>query len=61
MKSFSLRTRIVWLSSVSLLSLITSKQFALAACTLVPTAGSDTYICDSGTGGPLTDTGGATH
>ena len=59
MKSFSLRTRIVWLSSVSLLSLITSKQSALAACTLVPTAGNDTYICDSGTGGPLTDTGGS--
>lgn len=59
MKSLSLRTRIVWLSSVSLLSLITSKQSALAACTLVPTAGSDTYICDSGTGGPLTDTGGS--
>lgn len=33
-------------------------QSAFAACNLVPTAGNDVYICDSGTGGPLTDPGG---
>ncbi|ATU91718.1 autotransporter domain-containing protein [Phyllobacterium zundukense] len=58
MSSSSVCTRIFWLCSVSLISLITSHQSALAACTLVPTAGNDTYICDSGTGGPLTDPGG---
>ncbi|PSH69417.1 autotransporter outer membrane beta-barrel domain-containing protein [Phyllobacterium brassicacearum] len=58
MKSYRLCTRITWLSSVSLIPLIMSNQSAVAACTLVPTAGNDTYICDSGTGGPLTDTGG---
>ncbi|WP_448107749.1 autotransporter family protein [Pseudomonas azerbaijanoccidentalis] len=33
-------------------------QPAQAACTLVPTAGSDTFTCDSGTSGPLTDLAG---
>jgi autotransporter family porin len=31
---------------------------SFAACSLIPTAGNDTYICDSGTGGPLNDPGG---
>lgn len=31
---------------------------ALAACTLAPTAGDDTYTCDSGAGGALNDTAG---
>lgn len=53
MKSHSLRTPIVWLPSFSLLPFILSNQSALAACSLIPTAGNDTYICDSGTGGPL--------
>ena len=58
MKSSKLFTRIFWLSSVSLITLSVSNQTASAACNLVPTAGNDVYICDSGTGGPLTDTGG---
>src|SRR5688572_21927492 len=31
---------------------------AMAACTLVPTAGNDTYVCDSGTSPGLTDLSG---
>lgn len=29
-----------------------------AACTLIPTAGSDNFVCDSGSSGPLTDLNG---
>ncbi|MGH8385972.1 MAG: autotransporter outer membrane beta-barrel domain-containing protein [Pseudomonas sp.] len=29
-----------------------------AACTFTPTAGNDTHVCDSGSGGPLSDTTG---
>ncbi|KAB0487903.1 outer membrane autotransporter barrel domain-containing protein [Pseudomonas reinekei] len=31
---------------------------AQAACTFTPTAGNDTHLCDSGTGGPLSDLAG---
>ncbi|WP_315975265.1 pertactin-like passenger domain-containing protein [Phyllobacterium zundukense] len=58
MKSSKLSARIFWLSSVSFITLSITNQPASAACNLVPTAGNDVYICDSGTGGPLTDTGG---
>ena len=58
MKSSKLFTRIFWLSSVSLITLSISNQTASAACTFVPTAGNDFYICDSGTAASLTDTGG---
>ncbi|MHC8314253.1 autotransporter family protein [Pseudomonas sp. LB3P31] len=30
-------------------------QFSQASCTFTPTAGNDTHVCDSNTGGPLTD------
>ncbi|WP_137805509.1 autotransporter outer membrane beta-barrel domain-containing protein [Pseudomonas sp. G(2018)] len=45
-------------AAVSLLTLIHWPLTTLAACTLVPTAGDDTYTCDSGTSSGLTDPGG---
>ena len=33
-------------------------QAAYAACTLIPTAGNDNFVCDSATSGPLTDLSG---
>ncbi|WP_095194121.1 autotransporter outer membrane beta-barrel domain-containing protein [Pseudomonas sp. Irchel 3A7] len=44
---------VVWL-----LALICWPLTTHAACTLVPTAGDDTFTCDSGTSPGLTDTGG---
>ncbi|MGY2343411.1 autotransporter outer membrane beta-barrel domain-containing protein [Pseudomonas sp. SDO5532_S415] len=43
---------------VSLLALLCWPLTTHAACTLVPTAGDDTFTCDSGTSPGLTDTGG---
>ncbi|MDZ5435907.1 autotransporter outer membrane beta-barrel domain-containing protein [Pseudomonas fluorescens] len=45
-------------AAMSLLTLIHWPLTTHAACTLVPTAGDDTFTCDSGTSPGLTDTGG---
>jgi type V secretory pathway adhesin AidA len=58
MKSTNGFARIAWLSSVSLISLLTTGQLASAACSFAPTAGDDTYVCDSGTAASLTDASG---
>ena len=44
----------LWISTPFLLPFPT----AMAACTLTPTAGNDTYVCDSGTSPGLTDLSG---
>ena len=58
MKLERLRTRLLLLSSVSILPIFLYNQSAEAACILAPTAGNDNFVCDSGTGGPLNDTSG---
>ncbi|WP_413791236.1 autotransporter outer membrane beta-barrel domain-containing protein [Pseudomonas sp. N4] len=44
----------IWVSTPFLLA----APAAMAACTLVPTVGNDTYVCDSGTSPGLTDLSG---
>lgn len=53
-----LRTRLLCISFASIISILVSGQAAEAACALTPTAGNDNFVCDSGSGGPLNDTGG---
>jgi autotransporter family porin len=50
-----------WISGFLVTTSLTllSTSAAFAACVMAPTAGNDTFICDSGdSGGSLTDTGG---
>ncbi|TCV69938.1 autotransporter outer membrane beta-barrel domain-containing protein [Pseudomonas fluorescens] len=53
-KGFNRLFNALWVSIPFLLS----APAAMAACTLAPTAGDDTYVCDSGTSPGLTDLSG---
>lgn len=53
-RGFNRLLNAVWVSAPFLLPV----PAAMAACTLTPTAGDDTYVCDSGTSPGLTDLSG---